>query len=264
MIVENNAGQQISMSPPEGMVSWLVGMTVGQLAAKEPILQKTPLSVLVGENLYRQWRKENYIHITKAVVTMEDDRTLSESKQIGFLIGEFNVEIWRRLVTAAESGIEEIIDLPMPNGGLRTFTAKVIEIEKTERLDNDVTKATVVLLIRSTALLFPAHASYGRILMLMNKKDALKALTLALFEEKWAGLMPESSDTFISRRNIKVTHDSQLLDPVFEAEIKLSGNDQKTVLQLAVKSEPHLQLKSVTTELVNSLKKRLQMPVPLH
>ncbi|GEM_PF-100212 len=153
--LEAPTGRTTAVRAPERMEPELILEAAQQGLLSE--LGQGPIRVLVGEKLYREWRRLNFITVDdEPIITSYPDR--SWRGKVQSIESKFSAQSWQKIVSAHQRESMEEIDILQRDGSIRNIKARIQKISDIHREDgSSVTKAFVEFLIEDEKELLNPH-----------------------------------------------------------------------------------------------------------
>lgn len=234
--VESRSGFRVTITAPSRMKQWL--LTEKILEQARSLSTDSPVTALVNEELYRQWRIERYVTIPKAALVAGE--LFQRSEDTGHLRGEFSPDVWRKLSLAYKGDYYLDFDMPMPDGSIRTFQGRILNISDVVRLESGSTDAVLRLSVRESKLILKPSEGSSRLMFREERESVKRQASLALKELGWRiEVFGFDHPGIQANKKIQVTHNNQLFDARFSVRVDLDFNGRKTVATVLVNAEEH-------------------------
>jgi serine/threonine-protein kinase HipA len=253
VVIESRSGFRTYITAPSRMKQWVLAEKILEKAGS--LTTDAPVTALVNEKLYRQWRVERYITIPKAGLFTGE--LAEQSEHTGLLKGEFSPDVWRKISQAYKGDYYALFDLPLPNGSIRTFQGRILNISDLVRLESGDTTASLRLSVRESKLLL--RPSEGRVrLTFREERDFVKTQAFRVLQElDWRlELFGVDHVGIQAHKKIPVAYNHQLIDAPFSVRVDLDFNGLKTVVTVVVNAEEH-PLKDVSQDQALFIGKKL-------
>jgi serine/threonine-protein kinase HipA len=232
--IESRSGFKAMIEAPMNMRQWVLAEKIFQEARS--ISMDSPVTVLANEELYREWRSERYVTIPKAAVF--SGQLHGRSEHIGHLRGEFSASVWSKLSQAYKDDQSVDFDLPMENGSIRSFQARVLKISEVERRNSGETAAVLRLAIKESHLILSPLEDRARIVFNEDAETVSKSAYTAINKLDWINELSGVDHAAIhGSKKIQVAYNSQLIDAPFSVRINVDYNGRKTIATIVVSSE---------------------------
>lgn len=229
MCLEAMTGNTTAVTAPERMEHEL--MVLAARRGVHPELADGPVKVYVGEKLYKEWRKIQFI-------TIDNEPRISHWRAMGEWDGEiqdfagsYNSNVWQRIVSAYERKSIEAFDLLLRDGSIRTFNAKVEKLKDIERsADGESTSATVQLRVHDVKDILKPNEGIAYLLSDFDLPLLQDAVERVIKEEQWETSLFSEPKKVVARRSKAINFKGESLEILLEVEISFLVDVRKTDL----------------------------------
>lgn len=233
MILEASTGNTTAVRAPERMEPDLIKEAAQQ--GLLPDLAEGPVRVFVGEMLYRQWRRIQFITIdSHPRVTIKKDIAAWRG-QIESLSASYSSDAWQKIVSAFQRQSMEEFDVIQSDGSIRTFKARVLSIGKINRTTDDgLTAASIELNIQNESRLLDPFIGISHLLSDFNIRELQEAVEKTLRRGNWETGMFSEPKRVLARNKIRPNKGKEGPEAHLEVEIVFQDDERKTDLLIRV------------------------------
>ena len=168
-----------------------------------PELAEGPVRVFVGEKLYRQWRRINFITIdTSPQVVIYRDFAEWRGR-VETLEGRYSADSWQKIVSAHQRESMEEFDILQQDGSIRNLKARIQKISAIQREDGaEFTEAALELKIEDEKTLLNPHEGISYLLSDYKLNELQNAVEQTLRDDAWENSLFSEPKKLVARKEI--------------------------------------------------------------
>jgi nucleoside phosphorylase len=124
VILKSSTGSGVNMVAPSPLLKWKLDEMVAEISEKYPEFVKGPITVLIGERLYRDWRRAKYISLSEDELTNADElENQTTMLTLNRELSVFEIEVIDGLIAR---NLETYIDIGLKDGSIKSLACTIM------------------------------------------------------------------------------------------------------------------------------------------